>query len=183
MATSNTFNISDLLGTRNVSIARKQVMEARKSEPVMYMIVKRQAGNSLHRQLFLATTERINVYQEAALVHAFPLAVSSDRVAIDPMAGKTRSELDTIAKNEGIGSGRFFYWLANVDGMEPAMVKKLGDNAKSICLNAILYLHAATEQMLAEMTAPDDGDVPTRKVVIRDAEAEVEVEAEELFVG
>ena len=109
MATS--YKISDLLSVRSMGLAKKEQIEAVKSEPVMFAIVKRSVGKPAvdRRQLYLATLKPIDVYAEAALVHAFPLAVSSDRVAIDPMAGKTRSELDTIAKNEGIGSGRFFY--------------------------------------------------------------------------
>lgn len=181
-----TFNISDLLAVREFNVTRKQKAEAVKNEPVMYMIVKRQAGAAVHRQLYLATTEKISVFQEAALLHAFPAAVSHDRVAIDPVGGKTKAELDAKAVERGLSKGRHFYWLSNVDGLTPDEVDKLGKGAKSIALNAILYLNEATAQMLEEMTtsAPDDGDVPTQRVVtMRNAEAEVEVEAEELFIG
>ena len=177
-------NISEMFAVRRFNVERKQEIERAKNEPVNFMVVKRQAGTAIRRQLYLATTEKISVFQEAALLHAFPAAVSSDRVAIDPVSGKTKAELDAKAVERGLSKGRNFYWLANVDGLTPEDVDKLAKGAKSIALNAVLYLHEATAQMLEEMTsAPDDGDVPTRKVVIRDSEAEVEVEAEELFVG
>ena len=181
-----TFNISDLLAVREFNVTRKQEIERAKNEPVNFMVVKRQAGTAIRRQLYLATTEKISVFQEAALLHAFPAAVSSDRVAIDPVSGKTKAELDAKAVERGLSKGRNFYWLANVDGLTPEDVDKLAKGAKSIALNAVLYLHEATAQMLEEMTssAPDDGDVPTQRVVtMRNAEAEVEVEAEELFLG
>lgn len=178
-----TFNISDLLAVRTMNVERKQQAQAIKEAPVLFAVVSRQVGGKVkttHRQLYLATTEKLDVFQKAALVHAFPMAVSADRKSMDEMGKETKAEL---AAKTGL-AGREWYWLANVDGMEPAAAKKLGEGAKGIALNAILYLNAATEQMLAEMTAPDDGDVPTQRVItMRNAEAEVEVEAEELFLG
>ena len=174
--------ISDLLSVRQSNLEAKAKAEAVKNEPIMFAIVKREVGRPAvaRKQLYIASLGHLSVYQKAALVHAFPAAVNADRKQMDEVGKETKAEL---AKQTGL-PGREWYWLANVDGMDPAKAKELGTAAKEIALNAVLYLNAATAQMLEQMTAPDDGDVATgRTVIIHDAEAEVEVDAEELAIG